>query len=191
MKRQRLSKSGSEASGIFRERLPPRGDLLTVLATCVFVVHSWSILGILRNLTIWMLHWAPWEMIGLVSYTFLFSLIESLVVFFMLLFLAALLPRRFLRSSFSLRGSMLVMMAALWLGVSHQAFDPQAGRTLWVYALALLGFSATIGLLPLLVLRYERFRRAILSFVDRLSVLAGLYVLLDVLSLGVVFLRNL
>jgi hypothetical protein len=175
---------------IFRNRFPSRRDIVLVFAACVFPVHVWSTLNLLREVPAWVLRLSSWELIGVIAYAQAFAFLESVIILLVLVLLGAILPARLLRDGFVAQSSIMVFVASGWAIAVH--YNSEAVR-LWglkeFFLWSVLCF-ATVAVFCVLAHRYKRLERLLGSFIERLTVLSYVYVLLDLLSLFVVIVRN-
>ena len=98
----------------FRNRFPSRRDTLLVLTACAFPIHLWSILSVLRLIPSWAQHNSTWDIIGIVAYTQVFALFETLLLLVCLLLIGAILPARWFRARFVASSGLIVWVAASW-----------------------------------------------------------------------------
>lgn len=175
----------------FRNRLPPRRDLVLVLATVLFPVFSWSLIWFFQKMPGWQPFLGTWDILGILAYALAFALLESLIVLGLLVALAAILPARALRSRFVALGSTLVLVIAFWTIFFQLIFEPVilywngAEFALW-FGLALV----SIVLAVFMVHRSRRGQEIVSALAERLTVLIYLYVPLGLLGLVVVLARN-
>lgn len=175
----------------FRSRLPQTHDIMLVLACCMLLVFSWSILWFFQKMPGWLPFLPLWEVLSIFAYTQMFALLESLFVLLLLVVLAVVLPPRFFRDSFVAQGSMLLFMTAFWIilfqSIWFNVVEWAAGKLFLWFTLALF----TLLISSFLVHRSKRLRKVLFALADRISVLLYLYVPLGVLGLAVVVARNL
>lgn len=174
----------------FRSRFAPRRDILLLFGACVFPVQVWSIVNVLREVPAWVLRLSLWDLIGVIAYTQAFALLESAIIFLVLILLGAILPGRLFRDRFVAQGSMAVFLTSAWAVAAHYSDD---AIRLWSAKMFLLGFAvylASVAVFYGLIHRHDRLAEAIRSLVERLLVLSLLYVSIDVLSLLIVAFRN-
>lgn len=177
--------------GTFKKRLPSKRDAFLLFAACVFPVHVWSILNVLREVPAWVLRLSVWELAGVIAYTQVLALVESLTVSLALLVLSVVLPAGLFRNRLVAQGSMLVLVTSCWAIVAHYNDDV---IRLWGardFLLWLVFYVVSITIFYILIYRSAKIERAIRSVVERLAVLSGLYVALDLLCILIVVLRNL
>jgi hypothetical protein len=138
----------------------------------------------------WSLQMRAWDVIGVVAYVQAFALVEGTVVFLPLVGLSVLLPPSWFRDKFVALGTGLVYLSAAW-SVFAQGHD-NALRT-WGYQQLLPWVGAYCGsllLFAILVHRSSRVEALIISFADRLVVLASAYLFVALAAVVIVLLRN-
>lgn len=132
-----------------------------------------------------------WDLFGVIAYVQAFALVESAAVLLPLLLLAMVLPLEQLRERFAAFATGIVYVSAGWFVLAHSHDDLlrtwSFGQLLpWIgaYCASLLAISA-------LVHGSARVRASIGSFVERVSVLASVYLLVGVAAVVIVVIRNL
>ena len=160
-----------------------------MFAVVVFPIHVWSFLGVLKRLSGLMLKLDTWELIGLIAYTQLFALLESLGLWLALILMAVVLPARILREKFVAKSSVSVFLLSIFGILIHFELVHW-----WKLAELLAGLAGCLlGTVVLYVLlhRSKKLDDGLRAFADRLVVLSSIYVLIDLLSVAVVIVRNL
>ena len=89
------------------QRLPKPQAIVQVYAVIAFMFSAWTIVAFAWKLSTWLLTLNIGEIFTIFSYAMLTNLLESLVVLLLLLVGSALLPPRFLRDDFIVRGTIL------------------------------------------------------------------------------------
>jgi hypothetical protein len=183
-------------SDLTRHKLT-RQEIWLVFAVAAFPIHFWAWLNFLREVPAYILHVKIWDILGILAYVQAYALLESLLVLATLIFLAYITPRRFLQERFVPQGAILAIIPALWMIPFHyqnriaQALSMQV--TGYVIFLATWLFTFIIALLDLSLIfrRHPRFEAGLCSFADKLTVLATVYIILDILGIILIFIRNL
>jgi len=146
-----------------------------------------------------------WDAVGVGAYALTFALLESLIVFAVFVFVGFFTPRQWpvdKRASFL---SMLVLILSAWGIVSQLLFFwnvllpesairflEQSGHPLRImYAASLAIVIPSIGVPVLVFLRSDRLFHFIQALSERLSLLTGFYLILDLAGLIIVITRNL
>ncbi len=173
-----------------RPILIPTSEIVLVFAACVFPIHAWAILNVLREVPAWILRLTTWELIGVIAYTQAYALLESLVVLIILVVLGLLLPARLFRKKFIAYSTMLVLITTIWAVLAHYN-DGYIRLMDFLHFLPWLGlYFLSIGIGYLLVWRYDRVASSIQAILERIMVLSFIYVFIAIFSVFVVIFRN-
>lgn len=176
----------------FRNRLPPRRDLLPVWATILFPVFSWSLIWFFQKMPGWQPFLNIGAILSILAYALGFALLESLIVLGVVVALAAILPARALRTRFAALGSTLVLASTFWTIIFQLIFEPVILYWTGIEFIVWFGLAlVSILLAVVLVHRSRRAQRIVTSLADRLTVFVYLYVPLGLVGLVVVLIRNL
>ncbi len=186
------------------------GDLITLFLVVAFPIHAWSIFMVLQDFQ-WVMERtvSAWDGIGYAAYSLTFALFESIVIFLIIWLLSFLLPTEW-KSNKTIAGMTIVIMSvSLWAILNQLYFFyietplvmsiPQTFISLdhpirWFYSAAGIGFLLMLALIvvPLFFInRSKKFTKAVMSVIDRLIILSGLYIVLDVAGIIVILIRNL
>jgi hypothetical protein len=174
----------------FRARWPSRRESLLLFGVCVFPVHTWAILNLLSELPGWLVRLSLWDIVGIIAYTLVFALLECLVIWLAVVLLSIVLPKRWFRERFVALGTMIVLLTSGWAILAHFNDEALAQWSAWDSFLWFGLYLVSLGVFYTLVFRFDRLERWIVSFADRLLILAYLYLLLDFLAFVIVALRN-
>ena len=182
-----------------------KSNLWQLFVAVAFPIHVWAIVMILMDFGWIGERTNYWDAIGVGAYGLMFALIESLLVFGVVLLVGLVLPRRWPDyQRISLLG-ILTLMLTFWamLGqlfflweVSMPSFVMRflagdAHPLRWLYVIFFVLVSITIAPPVLLLFRSEKIQKGFLSVVERVSTLMGLYLFLDVAGIVIVIIRNL
>ena len=182
-----------------------RQGLWSLFLVCAFPLHVWTILLAFRDFSWIAERTQAWDAIGVLAYALVFAFVESLVVFLAAILLGLLLPRRWEEGKRIALLSILVLATAFWAMLGQLYFlwnlSPptpaiqflsQSDHPLRIlYAAVLVLVVPTVLVPSYLVVRSESSTRFILGLIERLSLLASIYLLLDAASLVIVVIRNL
>jgi hypothetical protein len=138
----------------------------------------------------WILRLNYWDLFGVIAYTQIYALIESIVVVISLIIIAALLPSKLFRSKFVAIGTIAIIITSIWFILAH--YNDEVIR-LWgfkQFVIALLLFLMSLLVPYFIVLRSTNLRNIIDSIVQRIAVLAFVYIMIDILSIVVIIIRN-
>lgn len=173
-----------------KNRFAPREQIILLFAACVFIIHVWSIVNVLREVPAWVLRLNYWDLFGVIAYTQVYALIESVIVIVVLIVIAALLPAKLFRNKFVAVGTMIVVVTSIWFILAH--YNDEVIR-LWgakQFIIFLLIFIVSLLAPYLLIQRYPKLENTISSIVQRIAVLAYVYVTLDIISIFIIIIRN-
>ena len=164
-------------------------ELILVFSACAFPIYVWSIINVLQEVPAWILRLTVWDLVGIIAYTQVIALIETALVFLVLVFLGVILPARLFRDRFVAQASMVVLLSSAWVIFSHynNIVNPDRVRQLvfWVAVYLVL-----IGIFYVLIQRYKKLEEIIYSFANRLTVLSSVYIIVGFLSVIIVIVRN-
>jgi hypothetical protein len=168
-----------------------RSSLLLVLGYCAFPIHIWALLSGFFQLSVWLVRFDTWDLVGVFSYLLLGALIETLILVAGLILLAWLLPGSWLRQRFALRAGSLGLLLPIWSAflisdLVRLGWPPGA-----LEVTLLLLFALSIGGSLWLFSRSDKAARLFLAFGERLLLLSLLYLALDIAGVFVVLVRNL
>jgi hypothetical protein len=88
-------------------KLPKPQVILQVYAVIAFMLSAWTITAFLWKLSAWLLFLNIGEIFTIFSYALMTNLLESILLLLLLLAISSLLPARFLRDDFVVRGTIL------------------------------------------------------------------------------------
>jgi hypothetical protein len=181
---------------ILRPRFASTGEIIQLFLVCILPIHLWSWLSVLREVPGYIFRLKLWDIVGIIAYTQVYSLMESILVMVFIIGLAFLLPRRWLLDKFVAQGAILSLGFSLWMIPVHYqtrivtAFSFNVATYIifvWVW---IISFLAVIGGFSLILSRHDKFEGKILTFVDRLIVLSATFLFLDLIGLLFLFIRN-
>jgi hypothetical protein len=123
------------------------------------------------------------ELVGALAYTLTFLLFETLVVTGLVLLVAAILPPRFLKDKIVSQGSVFVLISSGWVMSIH----PQG---FFVQDLHLIPYLIAVVIAYIIIDRYVKIEALNSRLVAALTVLSYTLITFDVISLGIVMMRN-
>ena len=175
-----------EGDVTMKQTLRQRSTLIAILAAVAVPLHLWVLLLLAASMPQWLLRLTPMQLVGSVSYSLAFALLETLIVFAVVLGLLFILPKR-------LVGTAPVPLAAVAVALTLLLMIWVILTTFAQQTRLLLGFAVYLVLLAVGVIalrRSSRLARGVAAVVDRLIPLALLYIFLDILGVIVVIIRN-
>jgi hypothetical protein len=189
----------------FLTRRYSRQGLWSLFLMCALPLHAWTMILAFRDLSWVTDRTNAWDAIGVLSYGLVFALVESLLIFLVMTLLGFLISARWKpewRVSFL---SVMVLLVSLWAIVEQLFFLVgwrvpmpiigllvHSGHPLRALYIGVIGLVLLTFMVPaILVLRSEKARAFVRAMIDRLSLLAILYLVFDVVGLVIVLIRNL
>jgi len=172
----------------WKNRLPPTVEIVPVYAVIAFAMYSWTLFHFVWKVPSWLYFLGIGEILILLARAVFTNLLESATFMALVLALCVLLPVKFLRNRFVVRGSALTISFLAWVAY----FDAIASLIVPPVSI-LVGWMAlvlvTVPILVYLVGRFPFIERFILWLSDRLIVFLYLTIPLSLLSGGIVFFR--
>jgi hypothetical protein len=126
------------------------------------------------------------ELIAPAAYTMTFALLESVMLMVVTILIAALLPARWMRDDFAVKGTGVLYASVPWMIVALS----METQLRYLYLLPLVGCLLSLTLFYKLLGDFTRIRLSIRALLDRISLLSYLYAAIDLLGLLVVVARN-
>jgi hypothetical protein len=176
--------------GISKKRLS-FSDLSQSFGAIAFPIHIWVIINILVIFPAWLLRLSLPELAGSISYALVAALLESSILWAMMVGLGFVLPRKWLADKFVVLSSALVWLLTVWAMLGHFHFSNilQWGPEKFAAALILVVF--TLMLVYWLIRRFARLEGWIQKGVQGLIVVSYVYIFFDLVGLAIVIFRNL
>jgi hypothetical protein len=171
-------------------RAPSTRAIVYAYLGSLFPLQLWSIFHLLREIPAWLGQMTVWDVVGVASYVQMFALVESVVIFLPLVFLAMVLPAAWFKDKFLALSTGFVYVSVVWFTFAH-IYD----ATIWSWGYR--QFLPWIGLfLSSQILFYFRIQASrnlesvIVSFVERVAFLSAVYFLFGLLSVAIIVVRN-
>jgi hypothetical protein len=174
-----------------RNRLPKPQAIVQVYAVIAFMLSAWTITAFVWKLSTWIKFLNLGEIFTIFSYAMLANLLEGVLVLVLFLVVGALLPPRFLRDDFIVRGTILsvgltgALMAYLGL---YMKFALENKAQILAGPLVMLAWMI---LLLVLSAKLHWLRAAAVWLSDRLTVFLFILLPLYLILSGYVLIRNL
>ena len=172
-----------------KSRLPTRSDAFLIFGWCVFLIHVWSIVNILVLLPSWALRLGLFELLGVTSYPLVFALLESILVWLLIILLSLVLPRKVLGKDFVTQAAIFIFFLAILSGLMHFSVELIFNFRLYTLVLLLIIFSIAL-ILSYLAGRSMKYSSAIRNLLSRVNVLSGIYIFMDLVGLSIILFRN-
>ena len=169
----------------FIQRLPARKDWLRLFGVVSVPIHMWAWLIFLHDLPGNLLRLNTWQILAMLAYVLVYTLFESIVATLVLTLLVWLVPTQISTDRYSLQGSVFLLAAVLLATSVHlqpvvvtsldlgiNIYRVTIGLVLFTSLSILIGLSWTLH-------RRPKIAEPMLAFMDRLSILAIVYLVLD------------
>lgn len=169
--------------------LPTKVDLLFVFGVILTLVHLWSFPIVLHEVPALIVGLSVWDTLGVLAYVQSIALLEALVILGLLVGIGVLLPKKLLREGFLQRGTTFALVSAAWAAGINA--NPVAVR-FWPASMFLLSGSLYLISLTaslMLVHRLDPMRRLIERIGSRVLPLGLLFLVLDLLAIGIILAR--
>jgi hypothetical protein len=181
-----------------------RADWFKLFLVTAFLPHMWSLLMIFRDVPWVSRRTDLWDGIGFAGYGLLYTLLESVLLFGFIALLSLLTPRQWGKSLRITILSVIAFALASWsileqliLIVLHDQLRAYAAENLWLIspvwlpqAMMAAIIALTTAIAFLLLRNITSIRLAMDNFLDRVAMLSGLYLVLDVAGFVVIVVRN-
>lgn len=170
--------------------MPSKGDTANIFAVCALPVFLWAIYSYLYAFPGYVLRLNAWDLIGALSYTLAFALLESAITTLPFVIASVLLPPRIFKNNIVVLTTVIVLVTSIWMidANYHQVNfgEYEIGRFILYVTLYLLTVAVPITI----VIRFDRIGRIIQGFVGRLALLVYVYAALAAIAVLIVLLRN-
>lgn len=158
---------------------------MQVFVYCALPIHLWAIVNMLRDVPSWLHYMKNTEIVGSVAYTLTFTLVETLIVFFIVLAVGMVLPKRWVPNTYATLSSvMLIELAIMAAILQHFILQYLPKRLL------LASYLLILVLTVLTVPRFSKVRHYTRALAERLTVLTFLYIFIDIVGVIIVIARN-
>lgn len=182
-----------------------RQGLWSLFLICAFPLHLWTLILAFRDISWVTERTNAWDAIGVVSYGMIFALIESLLIFLVLVLVGFLTPWRWESDRRIAFLAFLVLILSVWAMISQLLF-------LWdvslpasaieylrnsdhpvriVYAVCLIIITPTVLLPAYSFLKTKSAVIVMQNLMERLSLLSMFYLVFDLLGGIIILVRNL
>jgi hypothetical protein len=184
--------------GIFGKRLPVQADILSVFNVVLFVLFGWSIRGFLFEIPSFLLYLGLGDISAILFYMMAFALLESLLVTGAMVFISMLLPSRWLKTGFSYKGFLIVLVATIGsiifqgyykVGFFQNLLQNDYSFFRPIFDGLIISILSLIGLLWLFH-NSPRLQKYLSKFVEQFCIFGYIYVPLGVAGILVVLVRN-
>ncbi len=181
-----------------------KGDLLILFLVCAFLQHAWALFLSFRDFDWITERTNQWDAVGNIAYASLIALADTIFLFLIILVMSLLVHKIFSVKTRLAIMSVIVLITSLWF-IFEQGFYLIGGNMpqpildflvnsshpyrIFIGVILILVISSFI--LPIFfILRSEKFTNGTISFLERISLLSGLYLFIDVIGIGIIIYRN-
>lgn len=179
-------------------------QLINMFLLCVFPIHAWTILLVLRDVRWISERTNVWDAVGVMGYALIWSLFESFTIFILIILASALVSRKWdVEKRFSILG-MILLVGSIWSmlaqlfyitgGMAPQPlvdFLASSGHPLWfIYGFTVPVVTASILLPIYIIITLKTPAIKFVGFVERIILLSGLYLFFDLMGFIIVVIRN-
>jgi hypothetical protein len=177
------------------DRLPDRQDILYVFGGVVFIVYAWAVQGFFYQLSSLRLYHNIADIFAVFCYLMAFALLESLLVIGVLISTAFLLPSKWFRDGFAVKGFLAVLvLGGAMVMLQKYLYSQQISDYQMPSPSTLSGGMIAVFILVVVLILFIQnvpvIRNLILAFEERLQVFLYVFVPIGILSFIVIFLRN-
>ncbi|GAB4263789.1 MAG: hypothetical protein Kow0080_02430 [Candidatus Promineifilaceae bacterium] len=160
-----------------------------VLAMVVFPIHVWAYVNIFREVPAWILRLSIADLLGVIAYTLLFSLLESLLMV-ALLVVAGVVLKRWIGEKQVAWATAVSFTTAIWFIILHSNAKWLDNRA--IIPLAIWGITYLLVLAADIYLIHtkEKITQLVESFAQRLATLSALYLFIDIIGIIYIIIRN-
>ena len=173
------------------KRLPSFANILPLYSVIAAMTYGWTISKFLWKLPSWLLFLNIGEALALFAYAMVSALVESLLILGILLLASLVLPAKFFKDEFIIRGAWFVMVAYGAMMIYLSLYTTQ-GQMLGAYWTAWFGGLLSLAVLAAYISPRIHFARSLALWLsDRLIIFLFIFIPTSVISLLVVIVRNL
>ncbi len=179
-------------------RFPPRVEYLQLALAVALPIHIWAYLQFFSQASSLVLRLTFLEILHVLAYVLVSSLLDVLVLAGALTLLAAMLPARVMRNHFLAASSLIGLWTCIWAALFQFAdrvailFTKNAA---FAYPIVLAVFILIYFVVALPGMNLARssslIQKLVSAYIDRVTILSGLFLLLDLLSLLILIGLNL
>lgn len=154
-------------------------------------IQLWAIFNSVAEIQPLRIKASFWDMLGVFSYINALVLLEALLATVVILLVALLLPANLFRRHFVAQGTLILIIGTIWaiaMHYSRQTFAAPLARR-WV-AVQTAAFVGLVALFSWLARRFPALSDGLRSFAERATPLAMFYLVFQLLSVGILIIRN-
>ncbi|MEM7331068.1 MAG: hypothetical protein AAF490_03175 [Chloroflexota bacterium] len=174
---------------IFKKRLPERQQLIYVFLAFAFVSNAWALYDISQEFSAFVLRLSLGELLGVYSHSLMFALVDAMFAFMLFLIASFILPTAWVRERFVSIGTSIAFITGVWMIIFHLN-NLASRRNVTSIGLWLGSYILVLIAVYIFIHRNEKFHQGIANFIERLALLAGIYIFLDIVGFLVIIIRN-
>jgi hypothetical protein len=180
-----------------------RSDWFRLFLICAFPLHLWTLLMLFRDINWVAERTSMWDAIGFSGYALLYALLESILLTGFVALLSLMLPRGWNKILRMLVLSLTAFVLSGWSIVEQLILIVFYGRlrhfgianpwlaNRWAWGSIFVVVIVLSMAVPILMMRgNSKLQEKINAFLDRLTILSGLYLFLDVVGIVIIIIRN-
>lgn len=190
---------------IIRERwyLTHRIERFKLFLVLAFPIHLWVVLVGFQDLDYIISLNTPWDGIGFICYLLLYSLIDSIVIFLLITIISLMTPEAWSKEFrfvwLSGFGMMLTIFSVMEQYLIFEWFISFGflqrmkwlSYPMWVGSVLVLFLLLTAWVVPRCLIQPNRWlQERLYSILEKLAVLAGFYIFLDLAAIIIIIMRN-
>jgi len=100
--------------GIFRDKWSAKSEYLQLFLVCAFPIHVWAYINLFNDMPAMVLEMGVWRILGVTAYVLVFALLESLLVFGLILLVSFILPERLFGVKFVHVGAIFILTCSIF-----------------------------------------------------------------------------
>lgn len=165
-------------------------DLLRLLVACALPAHVWTYLNAFADISSLRLFMSPADLVGFAGYTLTFLLVETIVVFLVLLGIWLLVRKRLPCEVFAPIAGLVLIEYVTYLAFLYNVL-PRNSFGEHLVTPSLIALLSLVVATMLFVPRSSKVLAIVNAGIERLEVLVSGYLMIDIIGLAVVIIRNL
>lgn len=166
-----------------------------VFLAILIPINFWSVIVFFRELPSYILRLTVWNILGIFSYTQFIALLDSFLLMFLLITVSLFFSPSFRKDYFVPIASLIGYLAMIW-AIPFHYLDALAewsplilqSWAAWLWIILFIPVSVAVAFL---IRSSTRLRFGTMSFIDRITPLAWIYLTSNLLSILIIIGRNL
>jgi hypothetical protein len=168
-------------------RLPNTENLRLVYSLSALIAYAWMFLAFFYYVPGYIMFLDLWEILGLLSYSVAGALLESLLILFVPLLFALMIPQ--MRHDFISYGGMIVILWDMWimLALTLLAVILDQYTLTWMIWLGLIILPVMLS--AILIMRAPKFKNLLRGIADRASILLFIFLPASLIGFAIIGIR--